>query len=220
MTWSCTTQPASNGEVEESKPATLTYLALGDSYTIGESVPYVLNFPSQLSDTLERHYSVIIELDIIATTGWTTSNLLDAIEEVPKSPSRDLVTLLIGVNNQYQGKSFDLYEREFVELLDEAVAYAGNDLKKVIVVSIPDYAFTPFGQTRPDPGTISEELDRYNKYARMICDRRGVGYVHITDITRNGLNQKDLVASDELHPSAEAYKLFVERIFPLVNLSD
>jgi acyl-CoA thioesterase I len=125
---------------------------------------------------------------------------------------------LIGVNNQYQNKPFALYENEFIDLLDKSIVFAANDKDHVLVVSIPDYAFTPFGQGR-SPDVITSELNSYNRYAKQICDERNITFINITDITRNGLADPALVATDDLHPSAKAYTLFVERIIKKVKLN-
>jgi lysophospholipase L1-like esterase len=119
---------------------------------------------------------------------------------------------LIGVNNQYQGRPFSLYQQEFPELVTTAIEKGGSDISNVIVVSIPDYAFTPFGN---GDASVSQEIDQYNAYAEDYCTANGITYVYITDITRNGLVNPELVASDNLHPSELAYSKFVERILPV-----
>ncbi|MDO7170913.1 SGNH/GDSL hydrolase family protein [Mariniflexile sp. AS56] len=191
-------------------------LALGDSYTIGQSVCSTCRFPVQLKDSLKNNIeNSEITLDIIAQTGWTTTNLKEAISNNNPSSNYDLVTLLIGVNNQYQGKAFSNYETEFPELLNKAISLAKGNLNQVIVISIPDYAYTPFGQSRSNPSTISSELDTYNAFAQNHASNRNVTFINITDITREGLNDPDLVASDGLHPSQLAYTKFVERLLPV-----
>jgi acyl-CoA thioesterase I len=191
-----------------------TYLALGDSYTIGESVSATQNFPFQLQDSLSKSLNDVGAYKIIAQTGWTTTNLLTAIESQNPTNDYDLVTLLIGVNNQFQGKPFALYEQEFPQLVDKAIEFARGDKNRVIIVSIPDYAFTPFGKNTNYPQQISDEIDQYNAYAQEIAMQKGVAFQNITDITRQGLEDPSLVASDGLHPSAKAYKLFVDLLFP------
>ena len=194
------------------------FLALGDSYTIGESVCDTCRWPAQLKTALENEIDGSnISVSIIAQTGWTTTNLLQAISEASTSNNYNLVSLLIGVNNQYQGKPFSLYETEFVQLLDIAIAKAGGDKTKVIVVSIPDYAFTPFGQSMSNQSQITTDLINYNAYAASVCNERGVSFVNITDITQEGLNDSSLVATDGLHPSEAAYTLFVERLLPVAK---
>jgi acyl-CoA thioesterase-1 len=193
-----------------SKP--IKYLALGDSYTIGQSVCETCRFPEQLKAKLYNlNTQNNISLDIIAKTGWTTSDLISAINSQNPSNDYDLITLLIGVNNQYQGNSFSKYEKEFPDLINKAISFAKGDKTNFIVVSIPDYAYTPFGIGND---RISKEIDQYNSYAQNYCIQNGILFLNITDITRQGLSNPSLVASDNLHPSEKAYTLFVERILP------
>lgn len=191
----------------------LNYLALGDSYTIGQSVCETCRFPIQLQDSLEKILpsNKIISTKIIATTGWTTTNLIAAIATQNPTNDYDLVTLLIGVNNQYQNKPFSLYEQEFPELVNIAITKAKGNKANVIVVSIPDYAYTPFGNGNT---TISTQIDAYNAFAENYCIENNITFVNITDITRQGLSQPNLVATDGLHPSEIAYSKFVELILP------
>lgn len=194
------------------------YLALGDSYTIGESVCSSCNYPQQLTDSLNTSLPKKTEVKIIAKTGWTTTDLLAALAQDNPTNDYDLVTLLIGVNNQYQDKPFTLYEKEFTELLDTAIFYAKGNRDHVIVISIPDYAFTPFGQKSGKAEKITSELENYNAFAEKISKAKGVNFENITLITQSGLANPDLVASkDGLHPSAVAYKRFVELVFPKVR---
>jgi lysophospholipase L1-like esterase len=198
----------------------LNYLALGDSYTIGQSVCENCRFPVQLQDSIKNYLSSSdnISLKIVAQTGWTTTNLKAAIANENLNATYDLVTLLIGVNNQYQNKPFGLYETEFPELLQTAITLAKGNLNHVIVVSIPDYAFTPFGLSVSNPSNISNQLDSYNSFAKNYAESLGVTFVNITDITREGLNNPTLVASDNLHPSELAYTEFVKRILPVAKI--
>lgn len=189
---------------------TYRYLALGDSYTIGESVSAGARFPVQLADSLtERGYDVSAP-KIIATTGWTTGNLLDAVNDQQPDDDYELVTLLIGVNNQYQGRSLAEYREEFAILLDKAIGYARGNKDRVIVVSIPDYGYTPFGSGNQEQ--ISSALEQFNNASRSITEDAGVTYVNITPISQRGLDQPRLVASDGLHPSGLQYALWVEQI--------
>lgn len=200
---------------------TINYLALGDSYTIGQSVCETCRYPEQLKASLKAIYAQTnFSLKVIATTGWTTSNLIAAINNQNPDPNYDLVSLLIGVNNQYQGKDFSVYEKEFPELVKKAITLAKGDRKNVLVISIPDYAYTPFGTTQMQgQGTrISTEINRYNSFAENYCTVNGVTFVSITDITQKGLENPNLVATDGLHPSAAAYALFVDRILPKVKV--
>jgi len=188
----------------------LQFLALGDSYTIGESVAASERWPAQLVSVLREKDIDIADPQIIATTGWRTDELKNAIEKAELGNHYDLVSLLIGVNNQYQGKPAEQYAVEFQGLLQTAVTLAGGKKENVFVVSIPDYGYTPFGQPRQQE--ITKALDQFNDLNKEIADRAGVKYVNITDISRNGLSQPDLVAGDGLHPSGKMYTLWVERI--------
>ena len=198
------------------EPENFKLIALGDSYTIGQSVCESCRFPAQLKDSLQARYTALdtFNLEIIAQTGWTTTNLKNAISSANPETDFDLVTLLIGVNNQYQNKPFELYETEFVELVSTAISLVGGDASKLIVVSIPDYAYTPFGQSS-NALNISSQLELYNTYAQTYCANNNLKYVYITDITQEGIDNPALVATDNLHPSTLAYTKFVERILPL-----
>ncbi|MEC8884441.1 MAG: SGNH/GDSL hydrolase family protein, partial [Bacteroidota bacterium] len=168
----CADGDDNTSEIEEipanTSEADYTYLALGDSYTIGESVCSTCKFPIQLKEQIEEQTGSAVETDIIATTGWRTDDLINAINAEKPSENYDFVTLLIGVNNQYQGRSFSQYENEFPQLLMTAINLAKGEKNRVIVVSIPDYAYTPFGQNSGNPEQISEEIDAYNAYAREV----------------------------------------------------
>jgi lysophospholipase L1-like esterase len=199
----------------QTQEKTYNYLALGDSYTIGQSVCETCRFPTQLSKNLGNlNPNNTYSLKIIAQTGWTTTNLISAINTQNPTSNYDLVTLLIGVNNQYQNKPFSLYEKEFPELVNKAIKLAKGDKTNIIVVSIPDNAYTPFGQASGKLSTISTAIDQYNAFAKKYCDDNAIVFINITDITRQGLINKNLVAQDGLHPSELAYSLFVERILP------
>jgi acyl-CoA thioesterase-1 len=199
---------------------TVSYLALGDSYTIGQSVCETCRFPEQLKKNLENsNPNTTYGLKIIAQTGWTTTSLISAINAQSLTPNYDLVTLLIGVNNQYQNRTFSVYEKEFPELVNKAIALAKGDKSNLIVVSIPDYAYTPAGQQFNNPEKISTEIDNYNAFAKQYCLANNIEFVFITDITRNGLLNPLLVASDGLHPSELAYSYFVERILPKAKIA-
>ncbi|MBE8725133.1 SGNH/GDSL hydrolase family protein [Flavobacterium hungaricum] len=202
-------------------PSTINYLALGDSYTIGQSVCETCRFPEQLKQSLVSMYASTISLKIIATTGWTTTNLLSAINTQNPDSNYDLVTLLIGVNNQYQHRNFSVYEKEFPELVNKAIKLAKGDAKNVVVISIPDYAYTPYGKSvaGDQSAMISTEIDQYNSFAEKYCNNNNIVFVNITDITRQGLSNPNLVASDGLHPSQLAYKMFVDRMMPKVKIA-
>lgn len=179
------------------QPQDTRYLALGDSYTIGESVAEEGRFPNQLAKELG-----IAAPRIIAKTGWTTDELNAAIDAANVTGTYDLVTLLIGVNNQYRGRDAEEYRRELAALLQRAIGFAGGDAKKVVVVSIPDWGVTPFAEGR-DRAKIATEIDRYNAVNREEASRAGAKYADITPISRG--NDPALVAPDGLHPSAKQY---------------
>jgi lysophospholipase L1-like esterase len=187
-----------------SMPQTPRYLALGDSYTIGESVPATERFPVQLARELG-----LGDPEIIAKTGWTTDELNAAIDAAHPQGPYDLVTLLIGVNNQYRGRDAEQYRGEFTALLQRAIGFAGGDAKKVVVVSIPDWGVTPFAEGR-DRAKIATEIDQYNAINREETSRAGARYVDITPISRG--NDPTLVAGDGLHPSGKQYTEWVRLI--------
>lgn len=199
-------QEESNGEI-------FNLLSLGDSYTIGQSVCETCRFPEQLKDSIISNFESEgnIDLNVIARTGWTTTNLINAILTENLSSNYDLVTLLIGVNNQFQGKPFSVYETEFPELINTAISKTKGDKNNLIVLSIPDYAYTPFGNGDLN---ISTDIDKYNAFAENYCSNNDIVFINITDITRMGLDNTALVASDGLHPSELAYSKFVEKILP------
>ncbi|MBC7884949.1 MAG: T9SS type A sorting domain-containing protein [Saprospiraceae bacterium] len=196
----------------------IRFLALGDSYTIGQSVPVAQRWPEQLMDSLENRGFDIDTLRIIATTGWRTDNLLNAIRSQDlQNENYNLVSLLIGVNNQFQSRPFSQYMQEFPILLDSAISYAGGDPSHVFVVSIPDYAYTPFGQQSGNASEISEKLDEYNEYNRQIAGERGVTYFDITPISRLGIQHPEYVAGDGLHPSGNQYTEWVKLMLELID---
>ncbi len=209
-----TEQNEGQEETDTSESSTIKMLSLGDSYTIGQSVCETCRFPEQLKNSLKLRLESAndLQVKIIAKTGWTTTSLINAIETENVASDYDLVTLLIGVNNQFQGRPFSLYQKEFSELVNTAITKAKSNKSKVIVVSIPDYAYTPFGN---GDSSISQDIDKYNDFAKNYCSQNNISYVYITDITRQGLVNPAFVASDGLHPSELAYSKFVEKILPL-----
>jgi len=193
---------------------TVRFLALGDSYTIGQSVDVSARWPNQFAAELTKQGYTVEEVKIIAQTGWTTSSLKNAISQQQPLTGYNLVSLLIGVNNQFQGGSIQTYAAEFEELLQEAIYLAGNSPQHVFVLSIPDYAFTPYGNGN---STISAQIDQFNYSNRQITESYKVKYVNITPISRNGLIQPELVASDGLHPSGIMYGYWVTEIMKSVE---
>ncbi|MEQ8927614.1 MAG: SGNH/GDSL hydrolase family protein [Fulvivirga sp.] len=204
--------PSGTTAEDQSEELSIKYLALGDSYTIGESVEEDERWPLQLSNKMANINSnlIIEETKIIARTGWTTQDLSSALDKEELNSDYGLVSLLIGVNNQYRGYPIEDYPGEFEKLLNRAVGFAGGNKNNVIVVSIPDYGYTPFGQSNQKK--ISEEIDTYNEINKRISEEIGIKYYYITDISRKGLENPELVAKDGLHPSGEQYQLWVERI--------
>jgi lysophospholipase L1-like esterase len=195
----------------------LTYLALGDSYTIGQSVQAYQNFPNQLVSKLRADQNIVVDAKIIAQTGWTTGDLKSAIKSTNLAPKYDFVTLLIGVNNQYRGANINTYRKEFIELLQTSITYAGGDASHVFVLSIPDYSVTPFaGNNENTKSKIASEIDAYNQIDREEAQKLEVNFLDITPISRKAKNEQSLIAPDGLHPSAEMYKQWVELLTPMV----
>lgn len=192
---------------------TLYYLALGDSYTIGESVDPEQRFPVIYADRRSNADTAVVTT-IIARTGWTTDELsagIDAREDELRD-TYDLVSLLIGVNNQFRGRSLPNYREEFERLLQRAITFADGNPARVFVVSIPDYGVTPFGQASGDPARIAEELDAFNAAARSITEDYDVRFLDITPISREAADDPSLIANDNLHPSGEQYRRWVDEV--------
>ncbi len=182
------------------------YLALGDSYTIGQSVLPIERFPAQTLNLLSKDSISFNAPEYIAVTGWTTRNLISSIITAPPAKTTyDFVTLLIGVNNQYQGRSQPEYAAEFTELLNTAIQYAGNRPKRVAVLSIPDWGVTPFANGR-DKALIAKQIDSFNVINKQIALAKAVNYIDITPSTRMAATDPALVATDGLHPSGKEYE--------------
>lgn len=191
----------------------LTYLALGDSYTIGEAVLQAESFPYQLQAALSAKGIAVAEPLVIAKTGWTTDELKAAIEERNVQETFELVTLLIGVNNQYRGYPIDTYKQEFAELFQTAIRYAGGDCSKVRVISIPDWGVTPFAANEGrNAQQVAQEIDAYNALNRKIAEAAGVAYVDITPHSRTAAKDPELLAADALHPSGKMYAEWVAQL--------
>ena len=185
-------------------------LALGDSYTIGQGVPPEERWPVQLAARLRERGVALADPEIIATTGWTTIDLMDAIDTASPEGPYEIVTLLIGVNDQYAGYRARDFRRGFQNLLDRSVEFAGGDPSRVVVVSIPDWGVMPFAEGR-DRTAIGRAIDEYNAVAQEHAEKVGAHWVDVTALSRE---QGDLAASDGLHPSGEAYTAWTDRILP------
>lgn len=209
-------------EIQTPNPVreTIDLLALGDSYTKGEGVAWEANFPNQLADSLKTlNNNKRPALRVIAQTGWRTDNLRAAIDAAPEllDSTFSLVTLCIGVNNQYQGQSLGVYKSEFEELLKTAILRTGNRPERVLVLSIPDWAYTPFGQNSSNPAAVSAKIDQFNAANKEISDAYKVQYIDVTTTSRQGLSNPALVASDGLHPSQIQYTRWIERLLPIAR---
>lgn len=191
-------------------------LALGDSYTIGQNVTVPERFPNLTIDWLRnRGVKMQYPAEIIARTGWTTANLLTGIDNASPAPvgPYDLVTLLIGVNNQYQQRDTGNYRAQFTLCLDRAISFTGNRTNRVFVLSIPDWGATPAGQN-DNPAQIALEIDRFNAINKEVCMQKGISYTDITPATRMAKTDLTLVANDGLHYSAKAHGIWAEMIGP------
>ncbi len=203
-------------EIEIESP--IKMLALGDSYTIGESVEVEKRWPHQFVARLRERGLTAHTPDYIAQTGWTTGNLLAGIEsQFDENQDYNLVSILIGVNNQYRGLPISSYEPELLQIVEFALGVIDGDTSRLFMLSIPDYAFTPFGG---GSNTISEEIDEYNRINEEVAARYGIRYINVTPISREGLEKPALVAADGLHPSGQQYSLWVDIIMPYVTIED
>ena len=190
-----------------------SFLALGDSYTIGEAVSAAESFPYQLKEALLKQGHTVESLKIIAQTGWTTDELQTAIAAETLSPPYDLVTLLIGVNNQYRGYSVANYRVEFEQLLRQAIAFAGDDAARVRVLSIPDWGVTPFAtQKGVDPIQVANGIAAYNQAKKEICEKQGIQFIDITDDYRINGGSTEGVVEDQLHPSKLIYEQWTGKL--------
>lgn len=199
-------------------PATdsLRYLALGDSYTIGQSVEATERFPYLTALLLRAQHTPLNDPDYIATTGWTTANLLAAINNAGDLGTFDIVSLLIGVNDQYQHLDTAGYRARFTQLLDKAVALAGNRKHHVFVLSIPDYSATPYVDAR-DKARVHQEIDAFNAINKELTLQQGIAYIDITPLTRQVAADGSLLANDELHYSGKAHQQWAELLAPMIK---
>jgi lysophospholipase L1-like esterase len=199
-------------------PATtgLKYLALGDSYTIGQNVQESERFPAQTVRLLANNNVTIQTLTYIATTGWTTANLISAINAQNPSKTFDIVTLLIGVNDQYQHMDTASYRIRFITLLNMSIAFAANRPARVFVLSIPDYSATPYVY-QSDKARVSLDIDQFNAINKQITLANNVAYIDITPASREALSDPSLVANDSLHPSGKQYAVWSQLLAPVIK---
>lgn len=191
------------------------YLALGDSYTIGESVPMKDRWPNQLASLLETE-GMQAEVNLIARTGWTVDELWQGIQVDSPQGTYDFVTLLIGVNDQYRGYSVDGYREDFRFMLSKAIEYAGGNSDKVVVLSIPDWAFTPFAADR-NRELVSRQIDEFNAVNLDETRNARAHYVNVTEISRMAMDDSALIAGDGLHPSGKMYTMWAEKVLSVVK---
>ena len=204
--------------MSETAATSTSYLALGDSYTIGEGVPQAGTWPFQLAAALRAQGIELDDPQVIATTGWTTDELAAAIDaEAPQGPYA-LVSLLIGVNNQYRGRPLAEYRQQFEQLLQRAIALAGEDPQRVLVLSTPDWGFTPYAQQNGrDAAQVAREIDDFNAAAHACCGDYGVAFVDITPTSRDGGETAEMLADDGLHPSAAMYQRWMQTALPVAT---
>lgn len=189
---------------------TYTYLALGDSYTIGEAVLLIESFPYQTVQLLRKRQLQVAAPEVIARTGWTTDELQAALSTQHLLSKYDFVSLLIGVNNQYRGREIIAYKEEFEVLLNQAIRLAGRP-SHVAIVSIPDYSVTPFA-AQMDREKIQKEIDNFNSVGRALSAQYKVHFVEITEGSRAASQDTSLLAPDGLHPSALGYAKWAEKL--------
>ena len=195
---------------------TAKFLALGDSYTIGQSVEINERWPVQFLKELKTSTSAIDTLQIIAQTGWRVDQLNEAMNNSDLEAPYGLVSLLIGVNNQYQGQKANSFKPEFIEILERSLKLVDNRKERLFVVSIPDWGASPYGATL-NRTQISKEIDEFNSVLKEESEKRGIRYFNITTISRRALTDNSLIASDRLHPSGKMYKLWVDKIIPVIS---
>lgn len=207
----------SNDDSASAPPKSYTILSLGDSYTIGESVCDSCGFPEQLKDSLIHNFPNLdsFNLQVIAQTGWTTSDLNSALELRNINTDYDLITLLIGVNNQFQGLPLSTFQTEFDDLVNKSITLANGNKNRLVILNIPDYSNTEFGQIFGS-SSIIEEIALYNGYIETYCADNNLNFIDVQNLIINGLVHPELIASDGLHPSELAYSNLVDQLLPLV----
>ncbi|WP_314516240.1 SGNH/GDSL hydrolase family protein [Xanthocytophaga agilis] len=210
---SCQQPPNSQSSIMQQPPSSIqiSFLSLGDSYTIGESVAEKERWSVQLSEMLRQKGVLVSKPDIIAKTGWTTEELADAIAKSGNTKTYDLVSLLIGVNNQYRGQSTERYRKELSELLKTSIHYAKGNPKHVFVLSIPDWGVTPAGESR-DRQQVAKEINAFNAVCQEECKKAGIVFFDITPLSRTAATDKNLIASDQLHFSGKMYQQWATHV--------
>ena len=198
---------------------TSKFLALGDSYTIGQSVDVSDRWPVQFLEKLKNYTNSIDTLQIIAQTGWRVDELIDEMNKSNLSAPYGLVSLLIGVNNQFQGQDANGFRPEFIGILEKSIELVDNRKERLFIVSIPDWGSSPYGAPY-DRGKISKEIDDFNSVIKEESEKRGVRFFDVTTISRRALTNTDLIADDGLHPSGEMYKLWVDKIIEVISQID
>jgi lysophospholipase L1-like esterase len=214
--FACSKKAHSGAGMANPNNETKTFLALGDSYTIGESVAVTDRFPAQTAALLRQDGLKIADPVYIARTGWTTTNLQQAINAQNLAPNYDIVTLLIGVNDQYQRMDTSGYTSRFTQLLQKAIELARGNKRHVFVVSIPDYSVTPFVPAS-DKQRVSTEVDWFNRINKRITESFGVSYTDITPSSREGASNPSLIANDGLHPSGLEYRKWAQLLAPKIK---
>lgn len=204
----CSTEPV------EREPVGI--LALGDSYTVGESVDKLDDWPSQLVRSIRTGGRGATEPTVVAATGSDTQDLMTALQLVDLESPFDVVTLQIGVNNQFRGGTLSDFEADLDLLTDMAIKHAGDEAGRVILLSIPDWGMTPFAEGAPR-STVASEIDAFNEVIRQQASKDGTHFVDVTEISRRGLAEPDLVAADGLHPSGKMYGEWVDLMLPVVS---
>jgi acyl-CoA thioesterase I len=194
----------------DSEKDTIAYLALGDSYTIGSGESEQNRWPNLLAGTFTKSGYNFHKPRIIARSGWTTGNLIRAIDEEEFNRQYDMVSLLIGVNNQYQGMAMQVFEKEFLALLEFCMKTA-KSRSGIFVLSIPDYGATPFGQSNEI--LIAKEINEYNDFIKKVCADNKIKFYDITDISRKAKGNLSYLAADQLHPSKKMYEEWVQLIY-------
>lgn len=189
----------------------LKYLALGDSYTIGTSIASHEAFPHQLASRLSSFINVPIEVKIVARNAWRTDDLIRGIKRSDLLDEYDFVSLLIGVNNQYQKLPLDVFAKDYATLLEQAISYVGDNRQRVFVLSIPNYGYSPFGSE--NQSEITKELSEFNEAIASLCEKYNVNYYDVTKVSEKYSIIQDYIAKDNLHPNAKQYSVWLDSFF-------